>query len=43
LLPLPKMAAILALGFVIGAMMDHLALGVPLDVIRCRVWDCRNS
>jgi hypothetical protein len=40
LLALAKVAAILAFGFVISAVVDYLALGVPLNVIRASVRNC---
>jgi hypothetical protein len=39
LLPLSKVAAILALGFVIRPVVDDLAFGVTLNVIRTSVRD----
>jgi hypothetical protein len=39
LLPLAKMAAILAFCFVIGAVVDYLPLGVPLHMVGRRVRD----
>jgi hypothetical protein len=39
LLPLAKMAAILAFGFVIGAVVDYLSLGVSLYMVCRRVRD----
>jgi hypothetical protein len=43
LLPLAKVAAILALGFVIRPVVDYLALGIPLNVVGCRVRDSGNA
>jgi hypothetical protein len=37
------MAAILALRFVVSPVVDHLAFGVPLNVIRTSVRDGRNA
>jgi hypothetical protein len=42
LLALAKVAAILAFGFVKGAVVDNLAFGVPFNVVANRVWNGRN-
>jgi hypothetical protein len=42
-LPLAKVAPVFALGFVEGAVMDYLALGIPLHMVANRVRDGRDA